>query len=333
MTTAPALRPPPEPTAGVLATVAAAVEGADDVESMARPLLGALCELTGLASSYLTVVHEDDGVQEVRYSRNTRDGFELPEGLLVPWHDTLCKRALDEGRAWATDVPAVWADSDTARSLGIRMYVSAPVLLAHGKLWGTLCAADTVAVEEVEAHLPTMRLFSRLIAAEVEREAALQLARKDADTDPLTRCASRRVVQPWLAERLAGLEPDEVVVVAHLDIDGFKDLNDNLGQAAGDAVLVEVGHRLRASARPQDLVARLGGDEFVVAARVPATAADLIADRVRGALDFTMGWQDEAIEVRASVGIAASADPDGPALFAAADAAMYAAKHAALGAR
>ena len=316
-----------------LAAVAAAVEGAHDVERLSRPLLEAIGDLTGLASTYLTVVHEDDGVQEIRYSRNTRDDLELPEGLLVPWHDTLCKRALDEGRACTTDVPEVWGDSEAAQALGIQVYVSVPVSLADGQLWGTLCAADSVAAEQVEDHVPTMRLFARLIAAEVEREAAAKRARKDADTDPLTRCASRRVVQPWLAERLSDLGEDEVVLVAYLDLDGFKDVNDTLGHAAGDAVLVEVGHRLRAAARPQDLVARLGGDEFVLAARVPARASDLVADRVRAALDFSIPWEDEKIDVRASVGFAISAEPDGPALVAAADAAMYAAKHAALGAR
>ena len=324
--------PEPKPTTG-LAAVAAAVEGAHDVERLSRPLLGALGDLTGLASTYLTVVHEDDGVQEIRYSNNTRDDFELPEGLLVPWHDTLCKRALDEGRACTTDVPEVWGDSDAARSLRIQVYVSVPVALADGQLWGTLCAADSVEAEQVEAHLPTMRLFARLIAAEVEREAAVQQARTEADTDPLTRCASRRVVQPWLAEKLSDLGQDEVVLVTYLDLDGFKGVNDDLGHAAGDAVLVEVGHRLRAAARPQDLVARLGGDEFILAARVPATATDLVADRVRSALAFSLPWEDQEIDVRASVGIATSAEPDGPALVAAADAAMYAAKHAALGTR
>ena len=323
-----ALDSPPRPAAepAGLATLAAAVEGAQDVERLSRPLLEALGDLTGLASTYLTVVHEDDGVQEIRYARNTRDDFAIPEGLSVPWADTLCKRALDENRACTTDVSAIWGDSDAARELGIQVYVSVPVELPDGKVWGTLCAADSVAATEVEAHLPTMRLFARLIGAEVEREAAVKRARAEADTDPLTRCATRRVVEPWLTAQLAALAPAEVVVVAFVDLDSFKQVNDTLGHAAGDAVLAAVGHRLRAAARPHDLVARLGGDEFLVAARVPREVAGQLADRVRESVSFTLPWEGTSVEVRASVGVVLSDDNDGASLVSMADAAMYDAK-------
>jgi diguanylate cyclase (GGDEF)-like protein len=325
--------PEPQPEPAGLASVAAAVEGAHDVERLSRPLLEALGDLTGLASTYLTVVHEDDGLQEIRYARNARDDFELPEGLFVSWEDTLCKRALDEDRPCTTDVPAVWGDSDAASALGIQVYVSVPVEMPDGKVWGTLCAADSVTVESVEAHLPTMRLFARLIAAQVDREEAIRRAREEADTDPLTRCASRRVVDPWLSAQLAVVSPTEAVVVAYADLNSFKSVNDTLGHAAGDAVLVEVGHRLRALARAHDLVARLGGDEFLVAARVPRSAAEQLGERVRDALHFSLRWQDTSVEVRASVGVARSDDHDGDALVEMADAAMYGVKRSALDVR
>jgi len=215
-----ALDAPPSPAATTgLAEIAAAVDGATDLERLSRPLLDSLRDLTGLASTYLTVVHEDDDLQEVRFARNTRDDFEIPEGLFVPWADTLCKRALDEGRPCVTDVPAVWGDSGAAQALGIQVYVSVPVSASDGHVWGTLCAADSVTAKKVDAHLPTMRLFARLIGAEVEREASVQRAHDETATDALTRCASRRVVEPWLAVQLAAVLPDEVSVVAFADLD------------------------------------------------------------------------------------------------------------------
>ncbi|WP_148615768.1 sensor domain-containing diguanylate cyclase [Nocardioides rubriscoriae] len=326
-----ALDAPPKarPTPTGLAAVADAVEKAGDLEGLSRPLLDALGDLTGLASTYLTVVHEDDGVQEIRYARNTRDGFAVDEGLVVPWEDTLCKRSLEEQRPYVTDVASAWPDSAAGRELGIRVYVSVPVTMPDGALWGTLCAADSVSADDAEAHLPTMRLFARLIASEVQREAAVSRARDEADTDSLTGCATRRVVDPWLAAQVALVAPAEVVVVAYVDLDSFKATNDTLGHAAGDAVLVEVGRRLRAAARPHDLVARLGGDEFLVAARLPRSVAVQLIHRVQGALTFSLPWAGTSVDVRASVGAATTDECEGSALAAVADAAMYLVKHSA----
>lgn len=321
---------PAQRTGSRLADVAEAVSTARSVEELSRPLLDALHDLTGLASTYLTVIHESEDVQEIRYARNTREGFAMPEGLLVPWADTLCKRALDEGRPCTLDVPGVWGDSQAAAELGIEVYVSVPVSLADGRVWGTLCAADSQQAE-VEEHLPTMRLFSRLIAAEVERSEAVARASERAraaellaDTDALTGLTARRVVQPWLDGQLHALDPGDVVVAAFIDVDDFKTVNDELGHAAGDGVLVEVAHRLRAASRPGDLVARLGGDEFLVAARMPRQVADAWSTRLRSTSVFEV---DDRV-VRTSVGIALAGDGDAVALLEAADRAMYAVKRA-----
>lgn len=311
-----------------LETVAQAIDGVDGLEQLTRPLLDALADLTGLASTYLTVVDDLAGAQEIRYARNSRSRFEMPEGLVVPWEDTLCKRALEEGRPCITEVPTVWGDSEAARSLGIQVYVSVPVELPDGRLWGTLCAADSVRGEDTETHLPTMRLFARLLGAQAEREEALRQAREDAERDPLTGCASRRVVEPWLARELAASSPGETLVVAYADLNSFKHVNDTLGHAAGDAVLAEVGRRLRAIARPHDLVARIGGDEFLVAARLPRGSDGRLAERVRTALAFSLDWQGSAVQVSASVGSASAEDHDASSVVAVADAAMYDAKRA-----
>lgn len=316
-----------------LPTIADAVSGARDVEALSRPLLNALHDLTGLASVYLTVIHDDQDLQEIRYARNTRTDFRLPEGLMVPWADTLCKRALDEGRPCTADVPAVWGDSEAGAALGIQVYVSVPVALSDGRVWGTLCAADSERAERVEEHLPTMRLFARLIAAQVEQEQAVAAereratqARAEADSDLLTRCATRRVVEPWLTAALGAVRPGEAVLAVFVDVDDFKSVNDELGHAAGDAVLAEVGRLLHGVAQPGDLVARLGGDEFLVAARLPRPMAEVVAQRYQDALEFTFVGEGEPLEVRCSVGFAVSDGHDAAGLVAAADTAMYAAK-------
>lgn len=306
--------------------VAQVVSSAEDLESLTRPLLETLQELTGLASTYLTAVHLDDDEQEIRYSLNTRTTFAMPEGLRVPWGDTLCQRALEEGRPCSTDVAAVWADSEAARDLGIQTYLSVPVRLSDGTLWGTLCGADDRVVEDVERHLPTLGMFARLIAAEVERAAALADAQRAAALDPLTGCASRRGVDLWLAR--AGHSRSEAVAAACVDLDGFKEVNDTYGHPAGDLVLLEVARQLRTHCRDGDLVGRLGGDEFVVAAELSPEQVPGFLARWSEGVEAVVELPDTTLRVHASVGTALVPPGRVGELIAAADSAMYDVKRA-----
>ncbi len=318
-----------------LALLSTTVADSTDVASLAHPLLDALHDLTGLASTYLTVLHEDDDQLEMRFSRNTREGFVVPEGLYVPWPESLCKRALDEGRPCTVDVPAVWGDDQTARELGIQTYVSVPVELSDGRLWGTLCGADSGVHKGLEEHLGTMRLFARLVAAQVERDlavaradAAAATARTEADTDALTGCASRRVVEPWLTTNLDDLEAEESLLLAFVDVDRFKAVNDDHGHATGDVVLAQVGAHLRATARPGDLVARWGGDEFVLAARVPRRAAEALQRRLSADTHLSLSAEGLVLDLELSVGFALSNGHTALDLVHAADQAMYVVKRA-----
>ncbi|MOA24362.1 putative diguanylate cyclase YeaP [compost metagenome] len=69
--------------------------------------------------------------------------MQIPEGLSVPWEDTLCRRALEESQTFSNDVDLRWGDSDAARALQIQTYLSTPVRLTDGALYGTLCAASS----------------------------------------------------------------------------------------------------------------------------------------------------------------------------------------------
>ena len=119
----------------MLAQLAESVSGARDLETLTRPMLQLLEAVTGLQSTYLTTVDEGRGVQRILYARNTGQ-MRIPEGLEVPWGDTLCKRALEEGRAYTDDVGACWGDSDAARALGIQTYMSQPVRTADTAITG-----------------------------------------------------------------------------------------------------------------------------------------------------------------------------------------------------
>lgn len=151
------------------------VTAVDELEAVTRPLLRALSEATGLDSTYLTRIRMDAAVQEIVYSRNEGE-LEITEGLEVAWEDTLCKRALESGRTCTSDVPDVWGDSEASRVLGIVTYVSTPIYLADGSLYGTLCGASSRPLEIHDRDQALLRLFAEVVSDQLERERAARRA-------------------------------------------------------------------------------------------------------------------------------------------------------------
>ncbi|QLQ39709.1 EAL domain-containing protein [Micromonospora robiginosa] len=132
-----------------------------------------------------------------------------------------------------------------------------------------------------------------------EREAHF---RELAHTDPLTGLANRRGLLRAL-QRCA--ETGIPCVLLGLDLDGFKNVNDMRGHDVGDAVLAEVGRRLRGNLRPGDLAARLGGDEFAVLMHSSAEPGP-VADRLLGVLGRPYEEADGPVFLSVSIGVAGS---------------------------
>lgn len=148
-----------------------------------------------------------------------------------------------------------------------------------------------------------------------------------ADHDALTGLLSRRSLLAQL-DHLVDDGYQHEIVILFCDLDGFKAVNDRIGHAAGDQVLIEVARRLERSIRPGDLVGRLGGDEFVVVLpRSSPHEADIVSADIRAALIEPIFAADEVVEVDVSIGCATTGDsPTAARLLATADDAMYAVK-------
>jgi diguanylate cyclase len=163
-------------------------------------------------------------------------------------------------------------------------------------------------------------------------EAALaHQAFHDALTGLPNRASLNARIEPMLESARAAGTP---MTLAVLDLNRFKGINDVLGHHVGDALLHEVGARIRAALRDADFVARLGGDEFAVLIPDASTStATALAMRIVAALRAPFTIDGHALEIGASVGLAVYPDHagDGGALLRCADAAMYDAKRASGG--
>jgi len=140
------------------------------------------------------------------------------------------------------------------------------------------------------------------------RLLAAQLAH-DSQHDALTGLPNRTLLLDRLQVELRRAARDgRALAVIHLNLDGFRRVNDTLGHAVGDAVLREVARRLQEDVRPSDTVARLGGDEFVVL--IPDVSgrpeAGGVARRLQAALAQPIDVDGQPVNVRGSMGVAVS---------------------------
>jgi diguanylate cyclase (GGDEF)-like protein/PAS domain S-box-containing protein len=163
-----------------------------------------------------------------------------------------------------------------------------------------------------------------------ERRALEDQLAHQAFHDSLTGLANRALFSERIAHAIdRGVRRRNLFAVLFVDLDDFKTVNDSLGHAAGDELLVAVAERIRAALRPEDTCARLGGDEFAVMIETidDPEGAITVARRIISTLAEPLLIEGSEISVQASVGIAlGSASETASEIMRSADLAMYRAK-------
>jgi diguanylate cyclase (GGDEF)-like protein len=148
--------------------------------------------------------------------------------------------------------------------------------------------------------------------------------------DSLTGLGNRVLFQRGMAAALEERNPDRLVAVMLMDLDGFKEINDTLGHHTGDAILKEAANRLVAAVGKDGLAIRLGGDEFAVVVLDTASRAAVagLAHRILDAVAQPLSVEGLVLALRSSIGVAIAPDHglDTSTLLKRADVAMYSAK-------
>lgn len=169
-----------------------------------------------------------------------------------------------------------------------------------------------------------------------ERHRYQSVLQHQATHDPLTALPNRNLLEDRLGQAvLAGERQGGKVALAFVDLDNFKVINDSLGHAVGDQLLIEIAHRLRTALRGVDTVARYGGDEFVLIMGEQAVREDTVhlLERVLDAVQAPLMLEGHALRMSCSIGVSVYPDDatDLDGLLRIADVAMYHAKESGKG--
>jgi diguanylate cyclase (GGDEF)-like protein len=207
------------------------------------------------------------------------------------------------------------------------------ILIANRLTEGTTFGEDDLRLLETLANQSAVALENGQLEQSLSELSRLkEELRFQAYHDSLTGLANRSLFVERVDQALAAAQGGAVPVVLFLDLDNFKDVNDTLGHAAGDRLLVAVADRVRSCVRGSDIPARLGGDEFAVLMDdVPGLArAQTVATRLIEALAVTFPVEGHDLKISASIGVAAGQGPQQRSddLLRNADVAMYTAKQA-----
>lgn len=219
--------------------------------------------------------------------------------------------------------------SDIFRAAGVHAAIASP-MRSHGDAVGSMICYFDHPREFDEEAVPLAEALSNQAAQAIARIRLEETLRRAAMHDEVTGLPNRRLIEEDVTRTL--MHGYRALAVIFIDLDGFKAVNDLLGHAAGDALLREIGQRVRGVIRESDVLGRFGGDEFIAVATVddPDDAAAL-ADRIRAAVAEPYPDLPPGLSITASVGVVTVGNDGAPVmdqLIRAADHAMYEAKMA-----
>ena len=247
---------------------------------------------------------------------------------LIEENETFVGRPLFETVHPDHVVEAIDVFADTRAAPGSRARVRVPMRAADGSYQDFELTLQNLG----DAVPASIAIFLRNVTNRAMAEEALRAAQHRALHDPLTGLANRVLLLDRLGQACARMRRSGGrLLVMFVDLDHLKEVNDTLGHAIGDELLVHVGRRLHQALRPDDTVARLGGDEFVVVCPEVADGPvrrDLAA-RLLETVSRPIPLGHVTLCVTASIGVVEAGDEADPSeVVRRADAAMYRAKRA-----
>src|SRR3954454_21801687 len=238
--------------------------------------------------------------------------------------------AIAENRLVVQEAYSSWEGGLPAyRERGLRAAMAAPVHDSGAPVGALTVASFRPGRQYTQTERDVLSAFAEHASLALSDARNFEDAMHQAFHDSLTGLPNRALFLDRLELAHARAQRSgSPIAVLFMDLDAFKNVNDSLGHAAGDELLVMVAGRLRRWVRPSDTAARFGGDEFAILLEDldASNAAQLVAQRILDSLREPFEIQGQEVYVGASIGIASSAHPGSDDLLRNADLAMYRAK-------
>jgi K+-sensing histidine kinase KdpD len=193
-----------------------------DFEGLTRPLLAALATIAGLETTYLTVFDWDRREQEVRFVHRS-GGVEIEEGSHLPLPREVSQESLPGVTRSPPQMPKTHPDSQAARRLGLRTYVSVPVVLAKHELYGMVCGASRRAGRVTEPVVSVMEFFAEILADHITRQRVAASEERAAAAEEQLRARARYLA---VAEHQLKTPLTSLIGAAKLLRDGWTVLDD-----------------------------------------------------------------------------------------------------------
>jgi diguanylate cyclase (GGDEF)-like protein len=237
-------------------------------------------------------------------------------------------------RVFVADVAThpYWAPwTALVQKAGLAACWAEPIIGNQGNVLGSFSIYRREISTPKAAEFKLIEQFAKLARIAIEREKADQIIWQQANYDSLTNLPNRNLLQEYLTNAIANAQREKKqLAIAMLDLDEFKYVNDSLGHAAGDTVLVQCSKRIKGCIRKNDIAARLGGDEFIIIFVGTKDPEDIekVGKKISNVLAQPYIIEEKDVYCTASIGIAIYPDDalSIDALLRNADQAMYRAK-------
>ncbi|MEX2517138.1 MAG: diguanylate cyclase [Gammaproteobacteria bacterium] len=305
--------------------ISEAAHSEDDLQALFKSIHATITEFLTADRFYIALRGGTDEALEYAYYYDVTE--QVPEQ--TPAADTFCVEVMRTDAPLLQISAAIAAGTNNSQLMTSRLGV--PLSMNNTTLGALIMQHSSQAMSYSDKDKEFLQFVSTQIATAVERKKLQTQMRYMALHDVLTGLPNRVLFQDRLRLALARARRETALLaVLYLDLDKFKQVNDDFGHAVGDALLQESAQRLRDCLREVDTVARIGGDEFVILLENINRHEDIerVVSKIQAAFMLEFAVENRVLKIAPSIGIAVYPQDgdDDQQLLRHADDAMYAAK-------